>query len=198
MEGIPKTEVYSLLLLSILIVVFLWYDRWRMVYIKAELDGRAYLVRNISDKKRAANLLAIIRQRLQTLVEKVGEGLGSYPPVRKAYVSRLLTYGQKTLFRENNKSSTFTSYTVNKGEEMVFCLRSKKSLEYLHDLNLLMYVAVHELAHVACPEIGHTPLFNAVFRFLLREAIKLKLYEKVDYSSSSKEYCGKVISTSIL
>ena len=198
MGEIPKTEIYSILLLSVLVILFLWYDRWRMVYVKAELDGRAYLVRNIADKQRVANLLAIIRSRLALLIQKVGKKVQTYPKVRKEYVSRLLIYGQKTLFKENKKSSNFTSYTINKGEEMIFCLRSKKATEYLHDLNLLMYVAIHELAHVACPEIGHTPLFNAIFRFLLKEAIKLQLYQKIDFSAAPQEYCGKIISTSIL
>ena len=52
-----------------------------------------------------------------------------------------------------------TSYTINKGEKIVICLRSK-FLNEIHDINTIMYVVIHELAHVACPEFGHTPLFS--------------------------------------
>ena len=61
-----------------------------------------------------------------------------------------------------------------------------------------MYVAVHELGHLACPEIGHTPLFNKIFKFLLEEAIKLDLYKVTKYSETPTEYCGMVITSNIL
>ena len=57
------------------------------------------------------------------------------------------------IFRESTDDSKFTSYSINKGEEIVFCLRCKKTNQ-LHNINELMYVAIHEISHVACPEIG--------------------------------------------
>jgi predicted metal-dependent hydrolase len=86
---------------------------------------------------------------------------------------------------------------VNKGEEIIFCLRSKNN-DKLHDLNLLMYVALHEFAHVACPEIGHTPLFKKIFKFFIEVSIILKIYEYTDYSNNIKEYCGIYINESII
>ena len=77
---------------------------------------------------------------------------------------------------ESPSDAKYTSYSVNKGEELVFCVRSKKTGK-IHDLNLLMYVALHEIAHIACPEQGHTPLFKKIFAFLTEQALKLKLYK---------------------
>ena len=54
-----------------------------------------------------------------------------------------------------------TSKKINKGEEIVFCLRSIPDNK-LHNINELMYVAIHEIAHVGCPEIGHTSLFKKI------------------------------------
>ena len=38
-----------------------------------------------------------------------------------------------------------------------------------------MYVAIHELAHVTCNEIGHTPKFWAIYDALIRKAAKNNL-----------------------
>ena len=42
---------------------------------------------------------------------------------------------------------------------------------------MLMYVAIHELGHVLCDEIGHTPKFHRIFRELLEKAENLKIYD---------------------
>jgi hypothetical protein len=61
-----------------------------------------------------------------------------------------------------------------------------------------MYVAVHELAHTACPETGHTPLFNKIFKFLLKRAVEIDLYDFEDYASNPIMYCGMELNTNIL
>ena len=102
----------------------------------------------------------------------------------------------KSLY-ENNIDSNYTSYSVNKGEEIVFCLRCKKTYK-LHTINILVYVAVHEMAHTACPEVGHTILFNKIFKFLLENAIKLNIYSYEDYSNYPIIYCGMELHSNIL
>jgi hypothetical protein len=87
----------------------------------------------------------------------------------------------KTLaFFEGNKS-----YTINK-KKIYLCLKDEHQ-EY-YDFNMLMYVAIHELSHVLCDEIGHTPKFNRIFQEQLEKAEELGIYD------SSKpiiqNYCG--------
>ena len=103
----------------------------------------------------------------------------------------------KTVIYETDPDSNLTSYSVNKGEELSFCLKSKKT-DNLHDINLMMYVAIHELAHIGCPEIGHGDLFKKIFKFFTEEAIKIGIYKKVNYSELPVEYCGMVLSSSIV
>ena len=100
--------------------------------------------------------------------------------------------------RESSSDSKFTSYTVNKGEELVVCIRSRNRKNELHDINTLMYVVIHEMAHMACPEIGHTKLFYEINKYLLNCAIKINLYQHVNYSSSPIEYCGIMLNDNIL
>ena len=67
-----------------------------------------------------------------------------------------------------------------------------------------MYVVLHELAHLCNytknghPILGHGPEFKFIFRFLVEEAIKLNVYKHTNYSLEPKEYCGIMITTSII
>jgi len=61
-----------------------------------------------------------------------------------------------------------------------------------------MYVAVHEIAHIGCPEIGHTTLFKKINKFLLERAAQINLYKFENYKSTQKEYCGITLTSNIL
>lgn len=72
-------------------------------------------------------------------------------------------------FYEDNKS-----YTINK-QKVYLCLKDDQD-EY-YPMNMLMYVAIHELAHVLCNEIGHTPKFHSIFSDLLLRATEIGIYD---------------------
>jgi hypothetical protein len=98
--------------------------------------------------------------------------------------------------QESSSDSMYTSYSVNKGEILVLCLRSKKDGK-IHDINDLLYVAIHELAHIGCPEIGHTDLFYKINKFLVNRAVIYKLYKYVDYSIYNRDYCGMNLTVTV-
>jgi len=66
------------------------------------------------------------------------------------------------------------SYTINK-KKIYMCLRDENG-DYYHD-NMLLFVVLHELAHVLCDEIGHTDKFQQIFQVLLDDAVKLGIYD---------------------
>lgn len=76
------------------------------------------------------------------------------------------------------------SYTINK-KRIHLCLRDEKGDYY--DKNMLVYVLLHELAHVRCPEIGHTPAFHETFNDLLKIAIDNQIYDP--QKPIIKDYC---------
>ena len=93
---------------------------------------------------------------------------------------------------ENLAESGQTSYSINKGEQIALCLRNINN--DLHDINTLMFVAIHELAHnYNVGEIGHTNHFWKLMKQILDIAEKHKLYTYVDYSETPVNYCGMVI-----
>ena len=100
-------------------------------------------------------------------------------------------------FSENSLDKNNTSYTINKGEEIVLCLRSKIDKTH-HDINIIKYILIHELAHIICPEIGHTALFYDINKYLLNLAIENDLYKNVNYKSNPVEYCGITLNEQLL
>ncbi len=99
---------------------------------------------------------------------------------------------RETRFVEN----TTNTFVQNKGEVISLCLRNGSDL---YDHNTLMFVLLHEAAHIYSSSVGHGPEFWRNFRFLLVEASKLGIYTPVDYSKSPVRYCGgKMISDSPL
>ena len=77
------------------------------------------------------------------------------------------------------------SYTINK-KRIHLCLKDEKGDYY--DKNMLMYVTIHELAHVKCSEVGHTDKFYTIFNELLDKASACGVYDK--NKPLIKDYCG--------
>ena len=67
-----------------------------------------------------------------------------------------------------------------------------------HDLNMITYVAIHEISHIACPEYNHTALFNEIFAFMAKVATQIGIYKYINFSQQPLEYCGIIIDQSII
>lgn len=175
-----------------LIIFFAKKNQIEAMYVMSDIDKKSYLVRNEEDKEQAANVLAKLRKNLYYLRDYLYKNVNSYSPEYQKYIRSMHKRMEGMVISENTPDSNFTSYTVNKGDEMLFCIRSKKDSR-IHNFNLLMYVALHEVSHVACPEEGHTPLFGEIFAFMLSEGIKIGIYKNIDYGMNPVEYCGMTI-----
>ena len=172
--------------------------RNRLTVVESNDTGMKLMVYNDKNKKASADLLSEVIKRMFKLRNSLIANKKTYPEYQQ-YIELLEENfnDERTKIYENDPNSDLTSYSVNKGEELAFCLKSKRTGD-LHEINLLLYVAIHEMAHMACPEIGHGDLFKKIFKFLTLEAIKLNLYTKDDYSSNPVEYCGMILSSSIV
>ena len=180
-----------LIFIILYVIYFIVYKNDNLIYVKSSLDSNYYWVRNTKDSDKAANMLAKIRKNMEKLIEHLKNTQDEHEDYI-SYIKDLLKRTKEIYIMETPADDKFTSYTVNKGEKIVFCLRSKV-LETIHDLNTLMYVVIHELGHVACPEFGHTPLFKKIFKFLLRESVKIDIYVKTNYTINPQYYCGMTI-----
>lgn len=196
-----KVLIFLLLFIFILsIIAIIKLEKSEVKYVKSNIDQKEYLVRDLPNKQQASDLLANIklnmfklRDRLLETREKDKEKYEKY----KEYIDQLDQRISDVIINESSADSSYTSYSVNKGEQIVFCLRSKYDGS-LHDINLIMYVAIHEMAHVACPEYGHTDLFKKIFSFFAKKATELNIYKKINFPEDPTEYCGMIISESII
>jgi predicted metal-dependent hydrolase len=194
--------MFLLIIFIIFIFIILYfilnnvYKYDNLVKIKSPIDNDYYWVRDKNDKIKAANMLANIKINMKKLVNHLQQNKNKFPE-NMSYIRDLVLRTKKINIMETPQDEKYTSYTINKGEKIVFCLRSKL-LDNIHDMNTLMYVVIHEMAHVGCPEYGHTPLFKKIFKFLLQQGIVIGIYEPIDYRINPQNYCGMTISEYLL
>lgn len=186
-------------LLVLLIIIFVVFMSVRMHFdtqlseidfVESKYDHRKYLVRNLPNKHEAAELMSLIRQRLVKLTDYLKN---KYPNDDR--IRRLCENFDPNQISEKSHESEYTSYSVNKGEKIVFCLRQRDETEQLMDINTMIFVAIHELAHIMTESIGHTHEFWDNMKFLLQNAMvsELKIYQYQPYHKIPKTYCGTQI-----
>jgi predicted metal-dependent hydrolase len=162
-------------------------------YVKSKVDNKFYLVRKLPDKQQAANLISSLADDLDTLVKHMYAKHPLNEDVRRLY----LNFNKENI-SEGAPDSNYTSYSVNKGEKIVLCVRQKDERKSFVEKNVLLYVSIHELAHLITAEVGHTPTFWSNFKFLLTEAVDIGIYTKVDYSKEPADFCGIKVSSSVI
>lgn len=152
-----------------------------------EINGTSYtVVADLPDPDQAAQILYDIEKR----IDKLKAHLQSKYPSDMRTKRLLRNYNPRNM-REgtpyNNEDNT--SYVIDKGELIVFCLRREDNAKF-HDMDILMFVVLHELSHLASKHYGHGREFRKNFRWMLRRGIEVGIYTGTDYSKNPIEYCG--------
>lgn len=108
----------------------------------------------------------------------------------------MMNYNTNRLYEISPLNKTgVTSYAEDKST-LILCLRKKTpnaAGEYeLHDINTMMFVVLHELAHMMNNRWGHDKesRFWTLFKFLLANAVEIGVYKPVNYSYHPITYCG--------
>jgi len=158
--------------------------------IESSVNGKKYYVRNLPDKKEAADKLANIGIKLQRLIDS----LDLKEEEKGEYNQKLKDNFNSDYITENIPGSQYVAYSVNKGEELSLCVREKDTEKFMDD-NIILFVAIHELSHIMTPETGHTPLFWDNMKYLLEKASSQGIYMPINYSESPVEYCGMDINS---
>lgn len=174
-------------LLSTVLGYLIWdtYFSNEVEYVTSTIDQQSYLVQSLPDKQAAADLIARIREKLEQFVDHLKKNFSD--DVR---VERIQENFRSDKISEGSENSKYTSYSINKGEKIVLCIRSKDQQKKLVDLNTMMFVVLHELAHIATKSIGHTPEFWDNFKWILKEAVNTGVYKSQDFNNKPVEYCG--------
>ena len=153
-------------------------------YMKTIVDKEIQTDKDISDKKKDINEGQDGGSSSSTLLEN------TLKKTLREDIERLKKNFNPDAFSETTPDAKYTSYSVNKREKIVFCLRDKKEGEKLVKENIMTFVSIHELAHLMTKSIGHEPDFWANFKLLLKVSIDNGLYKNIDFNSTPKPYCG--------
>lgn len=169
-------------------------SQYPLVDIKSNIDGQIYRVRDLPDKQQAADLMASVRQKLSKLFNICQQQFPNKPQV-KQWIQNFVPEAKR--FAEATPDAEHTSYSVNKGEKIHLCLRQREGTnESLVDENVMVFVGLHEMAHVITPSLGHGPDFWNNFGWLLKQAEKAGIYRYQDFKAHPVKYCGLHITDS--
>lgn len=181
--------------------------------VRAAADGEQYKVHTTYRAHHAAaNLLANVHGRVIDIIRHmrakyVRGNMGAQFPYRQKIAQRLLENYDPDSLTESapHNPDGDTAFSQDKGRVLAICLREKHAHESgdpeaydLHDLTTVMFVTVHELAHLGTAEFGHPPKFWSCFKLLLLEAEECGAVPErsgrwPNYFARPVRYCGTTI-----
>lgn len=202
-----KTQMMWKLVLICLLLVYLFTLWWRNkhVWVTSQVDGRKYLIRQSGKTgdylQQSADTLAQINKRVENLIQHLNTKYKN-DSGKQYFLSKLTSIYSPGILSEAAFDTRYTTYTVDK-EEMHVCLHTRDQYEKLYDVNTLMYVILHELAHLCnydrngYPIMGHGEEFRQIFKLLVAESMDIGVYKYENYTQKPEEYCGIMITTNI-
>ena len=164
-------QFYSVLLVIFIIVI--GYKKYQMIWVQSTSNKKMYLIKRSNDTSMyitKANILANIDARVFKLIHSL--------PKDDIRTQRLLN---KQIQLQERSTNNDIGYTINKGENIGLCIEN--------DINTLMFICIHELAHVCTKSVGHTKQFWKNFRYILEKAIKINVYDYKNYNIDPKIFC---------
>ena len=199
-----------MLLLILFIILFCFfiircYCFSEIVYVKSSIDNKIYIIRRGSKSQefltQSADTLALINSRVLSLIDHLESSLPNVHWVKN--LKKNYSPTDIPIISEAAVDNRYTTFTINK-QDIHICLRTRDHNERIYDINLLMYVVLHELAHLCNytvsnePIQGHGPEFKQIFKTLVQESIKSNIYNYTNYKTDPQPYCGILINSSIM
>ena len=187
MDEISKVIVFLVLLLffTLITLIILENNELFIEYRNSKLNNKKYGIQEEFNKSdEAVEILAKLHNHMGDFVTDLQKKIPSDERVAR------LVKGFRRAEIEEAPNDDGSSYTINKGDLVAICLRHKKNDHPFHDYNTLLFVIIHEMAHIASISEGHNSEFITNFKWLLQQAKDLGYYEPVNYNKSPITYCG--------
>jgi len=165
------------------LIIYIQEDNY-LVCGKSETTGRTHCVRKDEDE-------AVEREKIERIAVMVDKLIVFVEYMKKEYPDDVITQRLEARFdpmkvTEIMKSSEDVAYSINKGEKIRVCLDED-------DANTLMFVGLHEMAHIAYAGEGHNMEYWMTFKRILTEAEKIGVVKNVDYKKNPTSFCKKLI-----
>ena len=153
-----RQDILSYILIGFVIIICLKLiyesDTINLRCVISDVDGNKYCVREREQVNQAADRLARTVTKCKSLITHLHK---NHP--NNDITKRLLQNFNPKKVMETLPTSEHTAYSENKGEKLAFCLNSSKEGTELIDENTLMFVALHELAHIITISVGDNSIF---------------------------------------
>lgn len=198
---IMHTGIIICVVLVVLIILYLYKKNYTraIVYSKNMIPFKVNKNIDYEFMKDSANILDSINSRVYILLTYLQK---NYPKNPTTII--LVSKYSPNIISESKIKQNYTTYTVDKSLINI-CIRTRSDdKQDIYDINLLIYVVLHELAHLCNYDsnmqgiIGHGSEFIDKFKFLVESGIKCGIYKYEDYSVQNREYCGIMLSSQIL
>jgi predicted metal-dependent hydrolase len=200
------SKEYKCKCIAIIITLFILYLLYCIFYkqepfINHNIGEKSFLVlERKPEYEKAASILNIIDNNILQLIdytEKKYSYIHKYDNNPKNQllfniVDRMKKTYRSVSLRENfpNIQGKDVSYNVNKGDDISLCLRNYDDPTKFHDINDILFVALHELAHSCNESYGHDLRFWKIFRIILENAIEIDIYKNINYKYDNVYYCS--------
>ena len=167
---------------------------------KIEVRKDSFITVQKRDKENP-NIAKGVADRLY-LVKKKGDEIVNYCHKRQIpnpkIANRLHKRWSKISKKENGIRETSineksAAYVLNKGDQMRMCVRKKGNPSKLEDSNTMIFVLLHELAHLMSEKYGHGEEFQTNFSFITKKAVEQGIYKYQNFKQNSSSYCGTEI-----
>ena len=149
------------------------------LYIRAS-DGRFYNVNVGENEQKKSEVLSDMRKKLMALIKYCLE-----ENFEKA--KRLKNWSgiiEETIPEYDNHAA----YSVNKGDRIGVCLTKKDGS--FEQSNRILFVLMHELAHVMSRSYDHTDEFWDSYEFIVKVAVEKGLYTYENFDDNPVKFCG--------
>lgn len=183
--------VFVIIIIYIIVSKIIFYNKSE--YLKSNTNDKYYLIKNTKNKYLKVELIDKLFKSLNILLNELNDSEYDFKDIDINEIRKKIMNSEIL----ENITDSDTSYTVNKGEKIVLCLADREN-DNLYSYNLLIYVLIHELAHILNTTYGHDENFKKIFKFILQKATELNLYTYEDYKNNPVNYCGLNLNTNIL
>ena len=134
-------------------------------------------------KEVVAKKLKEVEMRLHDLLARGPQNCPKFERIRQRWNGILYETAQE------DHPEEALAYSVDKGKAIHICVLDAHG--HVSDINAMLFVALHELAHVAETEYGHGPSFFRTMRYLLEVADSLGIYSYQDHAEDHVSLCGR-------
>ncbi len=202
-------------LIIIVLILIIFYEElssrcfefFNTTFVKSNIDNNQYRVLSTyEDAQKASDIMGEINMFAINLITKLKKKYVDsdipgnlenniknklqYEKGRELTIRLLRNFRSENLQENEPESPNKTSYTKDKSI-IALCLREKDSGKNdLHDTEVLKFVFLHELAHMATTELSHSKTFWTNFKFLLEFSELNNLYKTPDFEKTPKRYCS--------